>query len=123
MSNKLIKFIKENILRIRPVFKIKIIQTYFSNEFFNIKFSKNNGWIWEYIIRTELDNKYYVPRVDNIHYTRIESFASKFKSYDDCINYNKYIYNLIKEKNNIKDAGYTDAIYFIDNFNKNNKIN
>ena len=89
---------------------------------FNIEFSKNNGWTCDYIIRAGInDNDCYFPEIDNIHYKNIESFASKFKSYDDCINYNKNIYNLIKQRNNIKDAGYTKAIDFIDNFNKNNQ--
>ena len=118
MLNKIIKFIKEDILRIRPIFKIKIVETYFSKQFFNIKFSKNNGWTWDYILRSELSNNYYVPVVDNISYKNIEWFVSDFKSYEDCINYNNSIYKLIKEKNNIKDAGYTKAIDFIDNFNK-----
>ena len=123
MLNKFIKFIKEDILRIRPIFKIRIVESNFSKEFFNIEFSKNNGWTWDYIIRAELSfpNKYYVPRVDNIYYKNIKSFVSKFKSYEDCINYNNSIYNLIKEKNNIKDSGYTDVIDFLDNFNKNDK--
>lgn len=117
--NKIIKFIKEDILRIRPIFKIRIVQSDFSEEFFNIEFSKNNGWTCDYIIRAGInDNDCYFPEIDNIYYKNIESFASKFKSYDDCINYNKSIYNLIKQKNNIKDAGYTKAIDFIDNFNK-----
>jgi hypothetical protein len=122
MLNKIIKFIKEDILRIRPIFKIKIVQSDFSKEFFNIEFSKNNGWTCDYIIRAGInDIDCYYPEIDNIYYTNIESFASKFKSYDDCINYNKSIYNLIKQKNNIKDAGYTKAIDFIDNFNKSNQ--
>lgn len=121
MLNKLIKFIKEDILRIRPIFKIKIVETDFSKEFFNIKFSKNNGWTWDYIIRAGINNSnYYFPEIDNIYYKNLESFASKFKSYDDCINYNNSIYKLIKEKNNIQDAGYTNVIDFIVNFNKSN---
>jgi hypothetical protein len=54
-------------------------------------------------------------------FTYVDEQHAQFKSYDDCINYNKSIYNLIKERNNKKDAGYTNAIDFIDNFNKNDK--
>lgn len=124
----IIKLFKERVLGIKPIFKIKIEKASFSERFFCIKFSNNNGWSWEYII----DDKYdiYSPCSElttNIAYwgpDSIEIIAKGFDSYEKCLAYNKRVLDNI-EKTNISrrktyEKSLKNANNFIDNFNKAN---
>ena len=51
MFKNFFRFIKEDVLGIKDIFRIKIEKCYWSERYVYIKFSKNNGWTWKYIIR------------------------------------------------------------------------
>ena len=44
------KFIKENIFKIKPIFKIEIKESWFSKDWVYIRYSPNNGWTWYVLI-------------------------------------------------------------------------
>lgn len=97
------KWFKENVLRIRPIFKVKIEEAFFSSDWYAIKFSNNNGWTWRYILRSGVDidspcNELLakIKYFDNSH---IEEFASKMNTYEDFVNYNNKVFEEIRDYN------------------------
>jgi hypothetical protein len=49
MFRKIKEWVKVNIFNIKPIFKIKIEESWFSKKYYAIKFSNNNGWSWRYL--------------------------------------------------------------------------
>lgn len=82
---KIIKWFKENILGIKPIFKIKIEQSWFSERWFCIKFSNNNGWSWEYIIseRHDIDYSWNAKKITVEYWSadRIKDASQQYPNY------------------------------------------
>lgn len=97
------KWFKENILRIRPVFKIKIEKSSFSSDYFCIKFSKNNGWKWYYIIdeTTDIDSpcNELTAKVRYFRNESVKAFVEKLHTFQDCFDHNCKVYENIKRTN------------------------
>ena len=83
---KLYKWFKENILKIKPIFKVEIEQSWFSERYFCLKFSNNNGWTWEYLIsdKLDIDSKYdgYTTEVRYFSADNVEYIAKEYTTYD-----------------------------------------
>lgn len=96
------KFIKENILGIKPVFKIKLEPLRFFNSYY-LKFSNNNGWSWDYIKTSHEEVTAEYPRklIDFkvISGNDLKTFTSQFKTYEDCIQYNEKLQKEVREYN------------------------
>ena len=120
------KWFKENLLGIKPIFKIKIERACFSERYFCFKFSKNNGWNYEYIIEDKIDvNSPCYELITDIAYfppSELESMAKNLDSYEKCLEYNERVYKKIKEINKTKRSNYdsqlSNAKSFINSFNK-----
>lgn len=103
MIRRVFAFIKEDILRIKPIFKIKIEKSWWSKDYVNIKFSNNNGWTWQYIIGryddvfSEYKEEYI--KVQSFHIDSVESMFHELRTYDACIAYNNKIRKKVKEYN------------------------
>jgi hypothetical protein len=106
MVKTIFKFIKEDILQIKTVFKVKIEESWFSKEYYYVKFSENNGWTWKYLLKSiriafssfsgeEALEKLTVNRND------VVGFAEQFKTIDDCLKYNQKVINKIRKHNTI----------------------
>jgi hypothetical protein len=123
------KFIKENIFNIKPIFKIKIKESWFSKDYVYICYSHNNGWKWYVIIDYRHDvnvvawDKYKVD-TKYIQINKVKEFIDKnqLNTFENCKKYNEKIYKLIKEHN---EHEYTDYINktkpgrdFVKQFNK-----
>lgn len=104
------KWFKEEVLGIKPIFKIKIETSWFSKVWFCVKFSNNNGWTWTYLLtddwkipspysEKETAIKYF--QADNLEYIK-----EQFKTYDDCIKYNQNVEKSIKDYNQKKKEAY-----------------
>lgn len=115
---KIVDWFKLNILGIKPIFKIKIEKTYFSDNWFNIKFSKDNGFSWEYILDYAIDIDSPCDELkivkDDIPLERIESMVKQFTTYSKCIEYNEQILNTVHNTNEERRTEY---------IKKKNKIN
>lgn len=120
------KFIKEKILRIKPVFKIQIKRSSFSNEYCYIRFSGNNGWTWQTILRA-VDTFSFEADYDGqmhaetkyIPYDEVVSFAKQFKTLNDCINYNNKLIEKVKDNNKKAKKDYIKKVNNINNSIKN----
>lgn len=109
---KLYKWFKENILRIKPIFKIKIEQSWFSERYFCVKFSNNNGWTWEYLIcdKLDIDSKYdgYTTEVKYFSSDNVEHIAREFTTYGKCRAHNDNVREAVMKENNIRYKRYMD---------------
>lgn len=120
------KWFKEKVLGIKPIFKIKIETSWFSERYFCVKFSKNNGWKYEYLIEDKID--IYSPcdeLITDIAYfapSSIESIVKNLDSYEKCVEYNERVYTRIENINNERRSAYdsqlSKAKSFINSFNK-----
>lgn len=126
----IIKWFKENVLKIKsekakPVFKIKIVKTWFSDDWFNIKFSNNNGRDWEYIIDDTADifSPYdgLTAIKKDISATSIEDWARELNTYEKCRKHNDKIRENIEKTNEFRRKKYIEkrnkAEKFIKKFN------
>lgn len=126
----IIKWFKENVLKIKsekakPVFKIKIVKTWFSDYWFNIKFSNNNGRDWEYIIDDTVDifSPYdgLTTIKKDISATSIEDWARELNTYEKCRKHNDKIRENIEKTNEFRRKKYMEkrnkAESFIKKFN------
>lgn len=126
----IIKWFKENVLKIKsekakPVFKIKIVKTWFSDDWFNIKFSNNNGRDWEYIIDDTVDifSPYdgLTAIKKDISATSIEDWARELNTYEKCRKHNDKIRENIEKTNEFRRKKYIEkrnkAEKFIKKFN------
>lgn len=106
MVKTIFKFIKEDILQIKPIFKIKIEESWFSKEYYCVKFSENNGWTWTYLLKS---TKIAFPSFPGeealeklvVNINNVVGFAKNFKTIDDCIKYNQDAINKMREHNAI----------------------
>ena len=127
MLKRIFKFIKESIFNIKPIFKIQIEESWFSNRWYCIKFSGNNGWKWEYILRSASDFNAGYPNAqliekECISYTDVVQFAQEFQTYEDCAQYNQRVIERVRKNNQVeldvynkRRKRYTNAI---EDFNK-----
>lgn len=116
----MIKFIKEKIFKIKPIFKIKIEKSWFSDNWYAIKFSNNNGYSWQYLIRAENNYNYPYDRLKiEVRYERYDSlknFVKQFSTYEDCIAFNENVRNTVKKFNEESYKKYAGARNESDNF-------
>ena len=110
---KLYKWFKENILRIKPIFKVKIHQSWFSEKYFCLKFSNNNGWTWEYLISSKLDiDSRYDAYTTGVKYFSADSvayIANACTSYDKCKAHNDAIRADVMKENDIRYKHYIET--------------
>ena len=126
---KLYKWFKENILRIKPIFKVKIQQSYFSEKYFCLKFSNNNGWTWEYLLRStrDIDSKYngYTTEVKYFSAENVKYIAREYTTYDRCRSHNDIVHEAVIKENDIRYKRYmetqTKAKDIVTNFNSRYK--
>lgn len=123
----IIKWFKENVLKIKsekakPVFKIKIVKTWFSDYWFNIKFSNNNGRDWEYIIDDTVDifSPYdgLTAIKKDISATSIEDWARDLNTYEKCRKHNDKIRENIEKTNEFRRKKYMEKRNKAENFIK-----
>lgn len=120
------KWFKEKVLGIKPIFKIKIETSWFSERYFCVKFSKNNGWKYEYLIEDKIDiNSPCDELTTDIAYFApysLESIVKNLDSYEKCVEYNERVYTRIENINNERRSAYethlSNAKSFINSFNK-----
>ena len=110
---KLYKWFKENILKIKPIFKVKIHPSWFSEKFFCLKFSNNNGWTWEYLIESkiDIDSKYdgYTTGVKYFSADNVEHIAREFTTYDKCRAHNDKVHEAVMKENEIRYKRYAES--------------
>ena len=125
--NKLITFIKERIFKIKPIFKVKVEKSWFSKKWYCLKFSKNNGWDWEYIL--EVDDNYdmpYIRQFAEIKYMKIDSIegfiTNKMQTYEDCVKHNDEVVKIAERQTQINRDRYykelADAEEIMNRINK-----
>ena len=120
------KWFKEKVLGIKPVFKIKIETSWFSEQYFCVKFSKNNGWKYEYLIEDKIDISSPCDElITDIAYfspSSIKSIVKNLDSYEKCVEYNEKVYINVKNTNNkrrsVYDSQLSNVKSFINSFNK-----
>jgi hypothetical protein len=127
MIKRFFKFIKERVFNIKPFFKIKIEQSWFSERYYCIKFSNNNGHKWEYILCDVHDFDTTHPNglkmePAYINAADVVQFAKEFKTYDDCVKYNAKVAEKVFKNNQIEyesyEKGMTRCKNDIEAFNK-----
>lgn len=126
MIKKCINWFKINVLNIKPIFKIKIEKSWFSDRYFAIKFSNDNGWSWRYIQdykynafshcgEIECELAYFEPDV-------LKGITEQLTSYELCDAYNKkvidYINNTNAERRQKYFAKVNAGIELMNKFNK-----
>lgn len=115
----IVKWFKENVLKIKPIFKVKIVKTWFSDKWYNIKFSNDNGWTWYYIIEegTDYCSPYYAlkAREKDFRFDTVESWAKQFDTYKKCRENNDNVYKRIKEINAEKRKNYEEKLQKAEN--------
>lgn len=126
MIKRFINWFKINVLNIKPIFKIKIEKAWFSDRYFAIKFSNDNGWSWRYI----QDYKYVTwSHCDEIECEiayfnpdRLKDITSQLTSYELCDVYNKKVINYINNTNTERREKYyakvNAGMEFMKEFNK-----
>ena len=106
MVTNIIKFFKEEILQIKPIFKVKIEESWFSEEYYCVKFSENNGWTWKYLLKSIIIGVPSFPGEEaleklTVNRNNIVGFAEQFKTIDDCLKYNQKVINKMRKHNTI----------------------
>ncbi len=123
---KLFRWFKEDVLGIKKVFKVKIEESSFSPQYYCIKFSNDNGWSYEYIIRDEPDvysccNEL-EPCVKYFHACDVESKTKDFSTYEKCREHNDWVMDKINKTNKQRREKYYNSIKkaksFAKKFNK-----
>ena len=104
MVTNIIKFFKEEILQIKPIFKLKIEESWFSKEYYCVKFSENNGWAWKYLLKDTIIGFPSFPGEQaleklTVNINNVVGFAEQFKTVDDCIKYNQNIIDKVNRHN------------------------
>lgn len=92
---RVIKFIKENILGIKPIFRKRVKYFWWSNMWCYIEYTFDNGWSWHPILslKTELCNglTYKVAETASYHIDYVENTLKALNTLEDCIAHNKQI--------------------------------
>ena len=120
------RWFKENVLGVKKVFKLKVKESCFSPQYYCFKFSNNNGWTWEYIIRDEPDVYSYCdelePCIKYFQACDVESRAKDFSTYEKCREHNDWVMDKINKTNKQRREKYYNSIEnaksFAKKFNK-----
>lgn len=124
----IIKWIKENIFGIKPIFKIEIKESWFSEKYVYIRYTNDNGFHW-YVI-PEAVNDYDVAwnkrkiECKYISIDDIESFIkyNNFTTFEDCEKYASEVYDEVDKHNEITYKKYKESMEtgkrFIKQYNK-----
>ena len=92
MFSKIKEWVKVNILNIKPIFKIKIEESWFSKKYYAIKFSNNNGWSWRYLQEEGWDLSSHCDelecRVGYYSLDEVKYLSQTLTSYELCDEYN-----------------------------------
>ena len=129
MIKRFFKWIKENIFNIKPIFKIKIETSWFSDDYVCIKFSNDNGHRWYVITTSESDvdeNRWCKIKVAT-RYIRIEDVEdfiryNNLETYEGCCKLVSKVYDEVEKHNKVLYEQYLNrtepAREFIKKFNK-----
>ena len=126
MIKRCINWFKINVLNIKPIFKIKIEKAWFSDRYFAIKFSNDNGWSWRYIQDYKYDAFSHCSEIEcEIAYfnpDRLKDITNQLTSYELCDAYNKKVIDYINNTNTERREKYfakvNAGIEFMNEFNK-----
>ena len=126
MIKRCINWFKINVLNIKPIFKIKIVKSWFSDRYFAIKFSNDNGWSWSYIQDYKYDAFFFFFEIEcEIAYfnpDRLKDITNQLTSYELCDAYNKKVIDHINNTNTERRKKYfakvNAGIEFMNEFNK-----
>lgn len=126
MIKRCINWFKINVLNIKPIFKIKIEKSWFSDRYFSIKFSNNNGWSWCYIQDYKYAPLSHCDEIEcEIAYFNpdgLKEITKQLTSYELCDAYNKKVIDYINNTNaKCRQKYFTkvnEGIEFMNEFNK-----
>jgi hypothetical protein len=127
MFRKIKEWVKVNIFNIKPIFKIKIEESWFSKKYYAIKFSNNNGWSWRYLQEEGWDLSSHCDelecRVGYFSLDEVKNLSQKLTSYELCDEYNMKLHEEIAEINSKRRKKYfkdiDDGVEYMKKFNKN----
>ena len=126
---KCVLYIKEKILKIKPIFKIQIKESSFSSDWVYIRYSPNNGWNWYVIVDYDHDlnvvdwYKYKIV-TKYIKINDVKGFIQRnqMNSFENCEKYCNKIYKFVKEHNECEYNEYVNKTKpgrdFVKQFNK-----
>jgi hypothetical protein len=126
MFSKIKEWVKVNILNIKPIFKIKIEESWFSKKYYAIKFSNNNGWSWRYLQEEGLDLSSHCDelecRVGYYSLDEVKYLSQTLTSYELCDEYNMELHEKIATINSERRKKYLedidDGVEYMKEFNK-----
>lgn len=126
MFSKIKEWVKVNILDIKPIFKIKIEESWFSKKYYAIKFSNNNGWSWRYLQEEGLDLSSHCDelecRVGYYSLDEVKYLSQTLTSYELCDEYNMELHEKIATINSERRKKYLedidDGVEYMKEFNK-----
>lgn len=126
MFRKIKEWVKVNIFNIKPIFKIKIEESWFSKKYYAIKFSNNNGWSWRYLQEEGWDLSSHCDelecRVGYFSLDEVKNLSQKLTSYELCDEYNMKLHEKIAEINSKRRKKYfkdiDDGVEYMKEFNK-----
>lgn len=127
MFSKIKEWVKVNILNIKPIFKIKIEESWFSKKYYAIKFSNNNGWSWRYLQEEAWDLSSHCDelecRVGYYSLNEVKYLTQTLTSYELCDEYNRKLHEKIAAINSERRKKYLDdiddGVEYMEEFNKN----
>lgn len=127
MFSKIKEWVKVNILNIKPIFKIKIEESWFSKKYYAIKFSNNNGWSWRYLQEEGWDLSSHCDelecRVGYYSLNEVKYLTQTLTSYELCDEYNRKLHEKIATINSERRKKYLedidDGVEYMEEFNKN----
>lgn len=126
MFSKIKEWVKVNILNIKPIFKIKIEESWFSKKYYAIKFSNNNGWSWRYLQEEGWDLSSHCDelecRVGYYSLDEVKYLSQTLTSYELCDEYNRKLHEKIAAINSERRKKYfediDDGAEYMKEFNK-----
>lgn len=126
MFSKIKEWVKVNILDIKPIFKIKIEESWFSKKYYAIKFSNNNGWSWRYLQDEGWDMSSHCDelecRVGYYSLDEVKYLSQTLTSYELCDEYNRKLHEKIAAINSERRKKYfddiDDGVEYMKEFNK-----
>ena len=126
MFRKIKEWVKVNILNIKPIFKIKIEESWFSKKYYAIKFSNNNGWSWRYLQEEGWDLSSHCDelecRVGYYSLDEVKYLSQTLTSYELCDEYNMKLHEKIAAINSERRKKYfediDDGVEYMKEFNK-----
>lgn len=126
MIKRCINWFKVNVLNIKPIFKIKIEESWFSKKYYAIKFSNNNGWSWRYLQEEGWDLSSHCDelecRVGYYSLDEVKYLSQTLTSYELCDEYNMKLHEKIATINSERRKKYLedidDGVEYMKEFNK-----